>query len=66
MPACMRSILAPHRVISIRVGIRVASKQMKKDRMSREEKVRIKKNIIWEVRRRNPFWLALDVFLTFF
>ena len=39
----------------IRVGIRVASKHIKNDKMLKEENVRIRKNIIMEVRRRNPF-----------
>lgn len=53
----MRSIFAPHRVIRTRVGIRVASKNIKKDRILSEENVRMRNNIIADTRMRNLFWV---------
>lgn len=54
-------MLAPRRVIKMRVGIRVVSKHMKNMRILSEEKVSIKNIIMMETSRRNIF-----LFLVFF
>lgn len=66
-PACTRSIFAPSRVISINVGISVASKHRKKASIFRDENVKIKKKVMIEVNIINFFWVLLSFFLrTFF
>lgn len=51
----MRSILAPNRVIRMRVGISVPSKHIKNKRIFSDENVSTKKSIMMDISNRNIF-----------